>query len=352
MSPRRPFGVGIFIYAVLILTACGTAVPKGAYRADPSSPQYQRLARSLYRAGGAAGEKAERYKLGMIRSWEINAANAGAGVFYFTDGLASQPQEIIDGVIAHEVAHEALGHVGKSIVISVAISTVFAVLDAKVPGLRYGDELVNPLVVRAFGRSQELEADQKGVEILRKMGYSDPERVMLQVLTLLRDRYGRTGGGLLATHPNIEDRISEIAKLQPAAPAATAVVQVPPPPKVLALQPGGRVVVLTLSGLDYSGTLEKAGRGVYLVRTADRTVSVPHADLAELRHYHHLTPEDRERLRRMPLWRLRRVGGWESLGWVKAHDEEMYEMVLSHDESTLFIRNSRVGSIVREDTPP
>ncbi|MBI3015149.1 MAG: M48 family metalloprotease [Candidatus Tectomicrobia bacterium] len=351
MDIGKRFGAALLASFAVALAACGTAVPKGAYRADASSPQHQRLAQSLYRAGMAAGENPRAFKMGMIRSHEINAANAGGGVFYFTDGLATQDQETIDGVVAHEVAHEALGHVGKSIVTSVVISTVFAVLDTKLPGLRHADELVNPLVVRAFSRSQELEADQKAVEILRKTGYAEPERTMLQVLTLLRNRYGRTGGGLFATHPNIEDRIAEIAKLQPRADPLPAVVRVQPQPKPIDLPPGGRVVILTSSGLSYSGTLEQVDRGAYLIRTAEGTVTVAHTDVVELRHYRQPAPEQRDRLRVLPLMRLQRMNGWEVAGWVNERDDEMFEVVLQHDESTLFIRKTTVGSVVHEGTP-
>ncbi|MCX5733602.1 MAG: M48 family metallopeptidase [candidate division NC10 bacterium] len=341
-----------FCMVLTLLTACGTAVPKGAYHADLSLPQNRNVAQSLYRAGTAAGENPQNFKMGMIRSREINAANAGGGVFYFTDGLAAESKEVIDAVVAHEMAHEALGHVGKTIVTSVVISTVFAVLDAKFPGVGSANELVNPLVVNTFSRSQELEADRKAVEILGKMGYREPERTMLQALTLLRDRYGQTGGGLFATHPNIGDRITEIARLEPTrtfptvTPSPVLVKTPPPPPAVIALPPGGRVLALTRSGATYSGTLERVEGSVYLIRTADGITSVPHAEVVELRHYRQLAPEERESLRALPRTRLRRANGFESLGWVRTRNDEGYEMILQHDESTLFIRKSRVDSML------
>jgi len=354
MALRQGFLLKALLLSAFILNACGMAVPKGAYRIDPSSSQHQRLALSLYRAAVAAGEKPENYKLGMIRSAEINAASAGGGAFYFTDGLASQSQKVIDGVVAHEVAHEALGHVGQTIIVSTAISTLFRVLNTKVPGIGYADDLVNPLVTRGFGRSQEFAADRRAVEILRKMGYEEPERVMLSVLNDLRDRYGSSGGGLLSTHPNIDDRIVEIAKLQPI-PSTSNVVAFtppPPPPKAIPLETGGRIVVATLNGSIQAGTLEQANRGQYVIQTGNGPVSIDHADIAELRYYRQLTPEQHERARTLPLMRVRRVNGWESIGWVKELDKEMYEVVLRHDESKLFIRKTQVTSMVREATKP
>ncbi len=219
---RVGFKVVLTLCGAIVLTACGLTFPKGAYEPKPFTAQYQRLSRSLAQAAIAVGEQPDRYKFGFIRSWEVNAANAGAGTFYFTDGLAAQPQEVIDGVVAHEVAHEVLGHVGRQIATSFAVSTLFAVGGAFVPGLQYADYAVNPLVTRAFGRTQELDADRKAIEILRKMGHTEPERVMLGVLSQLKDRYGAAGGGLLATHPNIDERIAEIAKLRPGVTALAA----------------------------------------------------------------------------------------------------------------------------------
>jgi hypothetical protein len=310
------------------------------------------VALALIRAGKAAGEKVETFKMGMIRSQTINAANAGAGVFYFTNGLAAESREVVDAVVAHEVAHEALGHVGTKIITSVVISTVFAVLNAQFPGVGYADQIVNPLVVHTFSRAQELEADRKAVEILGKMGYREPARTMCEALTLLRDRYGRLGGGLFATHPNIEDRIAEVAKLQPPAPSPLMTARVSPPApapaSTIPLAPGARIVVLMLDGAYYSGTLDGVEKTSYRIRMADQTVNVSHADIAELRYYEHMPQEEKEHLRVSPLSHIRRQNGWETVGWLKQRDDDMYELRLQHDETLLFIRKSRVGSVVTE----
>lgn len=77
---------------------------------------------TLHGAGMAAREKAHGFKMSMTRSYGIVATNAGGGVFCFTDGSAVESQEVIDAVTAHEVAHEALGHMRQTSVTSVAIS--------------------------------------------------------------------------------------------------------------------------------------------------------------------------------------------------------------------------------------
>lgn len=372
------FEFSLSLLAVVTLTACGLAVPPGAYQPESGSAQYFTIGRSLTRAAIAAGENPENYKFGFIRSSKINAANSGAGTFYFSDGLAAQPQEVIDAVVAHEVAHEVLGHVGQAILTRLAISTAFAVGGIFVPGLQYADYAVNPLVANAFDRAQEIEADQKAVQILGNMGYGAPEQVMLAALTKFRNLYGSGGGGLLDTHPNIDDRIAEIAKSNPCdrrprplecesrtseiarAPSvpgeSTSIIRAPPSPASLHLLSGKRVEILTRSGEVRSGTLVKAEQGEYMVQMAEETVTVNHADVAELRYYGQRTAQDREFLREFPMIRLRRVDGSEITGWIMGAVEDrydrMYEITLLQDETILFIRKSRVVSMVRTGSFP
>jgi predicted Zn-dependent protease len=51
----------------------------------------------------------------LIDDPQINAANAGGGVFYVTTGLLEKASDDhLRGVLAHEVAHADLGHVAKA----------------------------------------------------------------------------------------------------------------------------------------------------------------------------------------------------------------------------------------------
>ncbi|HTG10520.1 MAG TPA: hypothetical protein VK746_06960, partial [Candidatus Eisenbacteria bacterium] len=60
--------------------------------------------------------------------------------------------------------------------LSLSLTASFGALGIFAPGAGLLDFVVNPLVVRAFGRHQELQADQKAVEILRAMGHATPRR--------------------------------------------------------------------------------------------------------------------------------------------------------------------------------
>ncbi|HEX6174866.1 MAG TPA: M48 family metalloprotease, partial [Candidatus Binatia bacterium] len=54
-------------------------------------------------------------KIGIIDEPEINAANAGGGQFLVTTGLLEKASdEQLRGIMAHEIAHDDLGHVAKA----------------------------------------------------------------------------------------------------------------------------------------------------------------------------------------------------------------------------------------------
>jgi Zn-dependent protease with chaperone function len=123
--------------------------------------------------------------------------------------------------VAHEVAHEVLGHVGTRRKLSLSLTASFGVLGLFAPGAGLLDFVVNPLVVRSYGRYQEMQADQKAVEILRAMGYRAPRRALATALETLaahtpKEREGLEG--LLATHPALDDRLAALEPLEAPAP--------------------------------------------------------------------------------------------------------------------------------------
>jgi predicted Zn-dependent protease len=65
-----------------------------------------------------AGDKTRSLKDGrvaVIDDPSINAANAGGGEFYVTTGLLQKANdEHLRGVLAHEIAHDDLGHVARA----------------------------------------------------------------------------------------------------------------------------------------------------------------------------------------------------------------------------------------------
>lgn len=74
-------------------------------------------------------------QIGVMDTPEINAANAGGGVFYVTSGLlAKASDEQLRGVLAHEIAHEDLGHVAKLELLGTGVSLGVVLLEQLFPG--------------------------------------------------------------------------------------------------------------------------------------------------------------------------------------------------------------------------
>lgn len=224
--------------AGLLLAACATT-PEGAYFARPTDSNTPRVAQILQRAAIAGGDDPQRYGFAFIKSPTAAAYSDEDATFYFTDGLMRQPDPIIEAVVAHEVAHELLGHVGTRRKLSLSLTASFATLGIFAPGAGLLDFIVNPLVVRAFSRYQEMQADQKAVEILRAMGHRQPRRILANALETLarhlpKEREGLEG--LLATHPTLDERL---AALEPLEPKVTPVAQAKPAPAVPP-RPAGR----------------------------------------------------------------------------------------------------------------
>ncbi len=200
---------------LLALTLAGCAllpppVPDGAYYPDPTDPRTARLARALWRTAAAAGDDPGRYAFAMLATAEVTALVGGEdGLLYLSEGLAAQPEEVIDALIARQVAHEVLGHAGQRRALSLGISGGFVALGLAVPGLGFADLVVNPLVVRAFGHQQAREADRRAVEILRMMGYPAPRRALAAGIS--------AAAGASETDP--AERLAALEPLEPAGPA-------------------------------------------------------------------------------------------------------------------------------------
>ena len=57
----------------------------------------------------------DKVKVAIMDDPHINAASAGGGEFYVTTGLLQKADDLrLAGVLAHELAHDDLGHVAKA----------------------------------------------------------------------------------------------------------------------------------------------------------------------------------------------------------------------------------------------
>ena len=151
-------------------------------------------------------------RIGIIDSREINAANAGGGQFYVTRGLLDKANDSqLQGILAHEIAHDDLGHVARLQVLGAGLNVGVVLLEELFPGSRAVTPIVGELIVRGYSRTEEYAADRHGVEILRRAGYS--KQIMVDALAWVNRASGGGGGGFLSTHPATEDRIAELRRI-------------------------------------------------------------------------------------------------------------------------------------------
>jgi len=156
---------------------------------------------------------ANRVKITVWDDPHVNAANGGGGDFYVTTGLLQKASDDqLRAIIAHEIAHEDLGHVAKIQTLATGMDIGFVLLEQVVPGSSQLTPLAGALVTSAYSRSEETEADAHGVEILNRAGY-EGRTLMANTLTWLDQTEGGSGGGFFASHPATDDRIDAVKRL-------------------------------------------------------------------------------------------------------------------------------------------
>ncbi len=224
----RGMPIVVAMSLMLLLVGCASGPSQGT---SPGTPTASRQpAPSARKIDARQAERLQRVMTPLIKNMnhplplnevrvtliddpQINAANAGGGVFYVTTGLLEQASDDqLRGVLAHEVAHADLGHVAKAQALGTGMNIGIFILDQIIPGSGTITPLVADLgVMRPFSRQEEYEADSHGVEILQRAHY-DGKQIMGNTLTWLLKTAGPSGG-FFETHPGTDDRIQRIHAL-------------------------------------------------------------------------------------------------------------------------------------------
>jgi putative metalloprotease len=148
----------------------------------------------------------------VVADSHVNAGSAGGGQFVVTSGLLDKANDDqLRGVLAHEIAHDDLGHPAKMQLVGLGLGVGVALLEKIFPNSAAVAPLAGTLVASSYSRPQELAADRHGVSILRRAGYS--KEVMINALTWIMHTEGNTGGGFLSTHPATDERIRALKRL-------------------------------------------------------------------------------------------------------------------------------------------
>jgi predicted Zn-dependent protease len=192
--------IAILILAVLT-TGCAVETGSAPRRAPQQTPRsstsrpldarqterVQRVMMPLLHATNNPRRLSE-IRVRVIDDPNINAANAGGGEFQVTTGLlAKANDEHLRGVLAHEIAHDDLGHVARAQTLGTRLNIGVILLEQLIPGSSAVTPIAGALIARSYSRSEELEADRHGVEILRRAGSS--KKVMIDTLDLRRRQW-------------------------------------------------------------------------------------------------------------------------------------------------------------------
>ena len=229
MRPLRPIRMTRIAVALSGLLVAGCAglgpLPDGTSsqtgqgsRSGPamervSTQDAARLRRVIEPLAKAADRPPKQVTIGILADPSVNAANAGNGEFYVTRGLLDRANdEQLRAIMAHEFAHNDLGHVAKAQRLQAGVELGAAILEQVIPNSAIITPVAGTLITRAYSRSEELEADKHGVTLLRRVG-SSKEALQNTLSWLASISGGGDGGGWFATHPGTNDRIQALRQL-------------------------------------------------------------------------------------------------------------------------------------------
>lgn len=200
----------------------------GKYPNDRMDRYIKRIGSRLSIASGVSSTK---FKFTILNDPKVNAFALPGGYVYVTRGLVAlvEDEAELAGVIAHEIGHIAARHTAERYSQSVATNVGLATLDIVGPLIGLPTRL-GPLIsfgaeaaLRAYSRSQELEADMLGVQYMKKLGY-DPVALIdffaklegekqLEAQMKNKPKNSTIYRSILSTHPRTKDRIRQAIKL-------------------------------------------------------------------------------------------------------------------------------------------
>ncbi len=154
------------------------------------------------------------YQFKILDSFMVNALALPGGFVYVTRGLLKNVdnEAQLAAVIGHELGHISAYHSEKRAQLQVgSILTSVAAAGATRGRSIIGGVVGTDMIARGYTRTAEYEADELGVEFLRRAGYYP--RAMGEFLEKLREdgeQFPVQEILILRTHPFLEDRIRRL----------------------------------------------------------------------------------------------------------------------------------------------
>ena len=167
------------------------------------------------------GPQPFKFRFFVLDDPVINAFAVPGGYIFVHSGIltAMHSEGELAAIIGHEIAHVTSRHVSQRMTQNrnLGIATIGGVLAGALLGGPAGQALVmgsmgaNIQAQLAYSRSDEREADRKGLNYLVEAGY-DPRFMASSFQTMLRQNWAAPEGvpTYLTTHPGLSERISSV----------------------------------------------------------------------------------------------------------------------------------------------
>jgi beta-barrel assembly-enhancing protease len=168
-----------------------------------------------------------QYHFYVVKEEVYNAFAGPGGQIFINSGLfeALDNEDELAGIIAHEISHVVCRHISQQIEQSkkVAIGTLAGVAAGILLGAAgaggaassaatIGSMAAGQSIILAHSREDEMQADQRGVDLLTQAGYNP--KGLMTALTKIRSKqwYGKDQvPTYMMTHPAVEDRIGYLS---------------------------------------------------------------------------------------------------------------------------------------------
>lgn len=174
------------------------------------------------------------YRFHMVNNESYNAFAGPGGHIFIHSGLfeAMESEEELAGILAHEISHVICRHLSdrlersKKIEIATLAGIAAGILlgakgsEAASGALTIGSAAAGQSLSLAYSREDEMQADQIGLDYLKKAGYTGEG--IVTVLKKIRDRrwFGSAEiPAYLTTHPAVEERIGYMGSMVEKKPA-------------------------------------------------------------------------------------------------------------------------------------
>ncbi len=187
---------------------------------DPRSREVQQIGQEIL-SRSKANRGPWKFKFHLLAdSKTVNAFALPGGQIFITLGLLNklQTEAQLAGVLAHEMGHViqrhsaqqmAKGQLGQLLIMATGMGVGNSDSNSGYQAAMIAS-VVNQMMQLRYGRKDELEADQWGLDLMEEAGY-DP-RAMIEVMRILEKASpGGSQPEMLLTHPYPEHRIAKIS---------------------------------------------------------------------------------------------------------------------------------------------